>query len=216
MKIAILSEDESDEFALQILVEAILGEPVERPTLPPLRGRGWPSVRDDLAGVLTGLHYRSDAEALVMVVDSDDEPLHDDHCDDVPCSKEKHGNCRHCELTRIIESTQRRLTPRRGRPPIKVALGIATPLIEAWYLSGQEPRATEAMWIQAGRHHNRLDLKEWAYGTSRANRARKMECAQAHLHRVVEDLDSLRLNFQCGFVPLYDAVYSWRPQEGEL
>ena len=76
MKVAYVSEWTPDEAAIRILMEALLGEDTE-PVVPRIRTRpgGWPSVRNLLPIILTGLHYHSDADALVVVVDSNDSRL---------------------------------------------------------------------------------------------------------------------------------------------
>ena len=75
MKVAILSESSADEAAVRILVEAILNQQTEPIDLY-LRGHGWSSVRNVLPAVLKHLHYCTQAEALILVVDSDDSPVH--------------------------------------------------------------------------------------------------------------------------------------------
>jgi hypothetical protein len=76
VKLGILSESPADEAAVRILVEGLLGARVQ-PTYPPLRARGWPHVVQILPAVLRHLQLQTDAEGLVVVVDSDDTPLHD-------------------------------------------------------------------------------------------------------------------------------------------
>ena len=65
MKVAVLSESPPDEAAIAILVEAALDASVERVAGPPLRSRGWPSVRSILPVVIKHLHFRTDADGLV-------------------------------------------------------------------------------------------------------------------------------------------------------
>ena len=71
MKIAIVSESPADEAAIKILVDAIVGTESE---LFPIRTRpyGWTNVFKLLPNIVTGLHYGTDVEALVVVVDSDE------------------------------------------------------------------------------------------------------------------------------------------------
>ena len=77
MKVSVLSESSADEAAIRILVDGILGTETEPIPPPRLRTRGWPSVLKDVPTVVRHLHYRTDADAFVLVVDSDDSPLHD-------------------------------------------------------------------------------------------------------------------------------------------
>ena len=77
MKVAVLSESPADEAAIRILVEGLLGRTIEPPPMPPIRSRGHDAVVASLPTVLKHLHYRTDAEALVVVLDSDRSPVHD-------------------------------------------------------------------------------------------------------------------------------------------
>jgi len=96
MKVAILSESPADEAVLRMLVDGIVGQPTEPVAPPPLRTRGWPSVRQMLPSVLKHLHYRTDAEGFVLVVDANHSPL-PSHPDDPPPEA-----CRLLELVGII------------------------------------------------------------------------------------------------------------------
>ena len=71
MKLAILSESPADEAAVRVLVEGVLKEPIVR-VEPQLRARGWPNVAQLLPAVIRHLHFNTDADALVVTVDSDD------------------------------------------------------------------------------------------------------------------------------------------------
>ena len=73
MKVAILCESPSDEAAIRILVDGILGIRTERAKA--LEARGWPSVRDILPIVIRQLYYHTDAEALIVIGDSDDSQI---------------------------------------------------------------------------------------------------------------------------------------------
>ena len=71
MKVAILSESSADDAALRILVDGVLGVRTEEIDLSgTLRSRGWPAVRTVLPVVLKYLQYRTDADGLVVVADS--------------------------------------------------------------------------------------------------------------------------------------------------
>ena len=71
MKVAILSESPADEAAIRILIDGIIGGPTQPADMPPIRTRGVSGVFTILPTVLKHLHYRTDADALVIVVDSD-------------------------------------------------------------------------------------------------------------------------------------------------
>ena len=97
MKVAILSESPPDESAIAILAGGVLGSPVERVEGPSLRSRGWPSVRSILPVVIKHLYFRTDADGLVVVVDSDTHVAHREGGTEAMCQE----GCRLCEL-RII------------------------------------------------------------------------------------------------------------------
>jgi hypothetical protein len=71
MKVVVLSESSADEAAIRVLVNGILGRETEDVPSLPLRSRGWPSVIKVLPTVIKFLYYRTDAEALVVIADSD-------------------------------------------------------------------------------------------------------------------------------------------------
>gem|GEM_PF-6902502 len=77
MKVAILCESPADEVTIRILAEAVLGIKISPVPHAGLRTRGWPSVRKVFSAVLKQLHYRSDAEGLICVVDSNASPVHE-------------------------------------------------------------------------------------------------------------------------------------------
>ena len=76
MKVAVLSESPADEAAIRILIDGIIGGPTQPADMPPIRTRGVSGVFTILPTVLKHLHYRTDADALVIVVDSDRTPVH--------------------------------------------------------------------------------------------------------------------------------------------
>lgn len=131
MRVAVLCESPSDEVAVRILVDAILGRPTEPASLPPLRARagGWGEIGRFLPAVIRGLHYNSDAEALVIIADSDDSPVHQQIHEDVGGENK---DCRLCQLRRKVAEI--RIDKPRPYPDlgaIKLAIGLAVPAIEA-------------------------------------------------------------------------------------
>jgi hypothetical protein len=108
MKVAVFSESPADEVAVRILVDATLGRATEPVALAGLRTRGWPAVKATLPVVIHQLHYNTDADALVVVADSDDSPVHDPS-HDVPGANT--AGCRLCELRAAASAVFARLTP---------------------------------------------------------------------------------------------------------
>src|SRR5262249_30858334 len=98
MKIAYFAESPADQAALKILTEAILKKETEPIGYAGLRHRGWPTVRTVLPAVLKEIHYHTDAEGFVLVVDSNGAPPH------LPAHEKPNADdpkCRLCELRRI-------------------------------------------------------------------------------------------------------------------
>ena len=212
MKVAILSESPADEAAVRILLEGILGEPIETPNSPPLRSRGYTSLVTVLPTILKHLHYRSPANALVVVADSDNSPVH--RSDHQP-GKTPDSKCRTCRLISLIEQTQQNLRPSRTHPVIWTAVAVPTPSIEAWYLFEKDPDCSESRWLQkqhegVNAREEILRLKRRAYGTERPGLSHEVQRATEHAHNLVARLDSLAGYFPNSFGLLQKTVQQWR------
>jgi hypothetical protein len=212
MKVAILSESPADEAALRILVNGLLGR--ETQAISPLRlqSRGWPSVRRILPAVFKHLHYQTDAEGFVVVVDSNDSSVHQ-VAHDRPNSASQ--QCRLCQLRTTIAQVQGQLHQVPAKLPIKIAIGLAIPAIEAWYRCGVDPQATEAAWNQWSQSRRSPDvrnrLKREVYGTDRPLIALEERYAIEAARRLVhpERLCLLEELFPNGFGPLAREVRRW-------
>jgi hypothetical protein len=105
MKLVVLSESPDNEAAIRVLVDGILGTKTDHIAPPYLRTRGWSQLLTVLPGVLKHLHYHTDADALVVVVDSDDSvPHRQNHR--LPES----ASCRLCRLRSLADQVQSDLT----------------------------------------------------------------------------------------------------------
>lgn len=167
MRVALLSESPADEIAIKVLVESVLGEPI-RQVQPALRARGWPNVAQVLPPVLRHLHFNTDADGLVVVVDSDDTVVHTE-AHEAPGYF--HPQCRLCQLRAVYRQTMKKIPPARGRDRVLRCVGVAVPAVEAWYLCGRDDTVGEAAWV-AGQErgsppYTRRDLKWRVYGTDR-------------------------------------------------
>ena len=209
MRVAILSESPADEAAIRILVERVIRRPVE-----PLRlkarlrvlGGGVATAIKVLPAVIAQLHYERPADALAFVVDSNSSPVHS-LCGDQACK------ARLCALTRAVRRALDRLTPLAGRAAVRVAVGLAVPAIEAWYLCGKVPSVSESAWLQgvADRHlpYDRRRLKELVYGTHAPRLELETRCASEAMQRVVQDLPLLEQKFPVGFGALAAGLRNW-------
>ncbi|HLP02012.1 MAG TPA: hypothetical protein VK163_08300 [Opitutaceae bacterium] len=211
MKVALLSESPADEAALRLIAEGVLGEPVEL-IQPPLRARGWPSVAQVLPVVLRHLHFRTDADGIVVTVDADDTVVH-------TVEHERpgyfHPGCRLCELRAIVRQTLKHLPPAQGRARLHSAVGLAVPAVEAWYLSGRDDSVGEEAWLRGQARgeppYTRRELKRRVYGTERPSLPQEIACAEAEVRRHGGDFRRLEFDFPGGFGALAADLRRWRP-----
>jgi hypothetical protein len=162
--------------------------------------------------VLRQLHYHSDAEGLVLVLDSNGSPPHrPEH--EAPQGRDP--KCRLCNLRNIIDDVFAKVRPRPLLPTLKVAVGLAVPAIEAWLLCGDDPHVTEAAWINGlkerrGRMpYTEGDLKRRLYGTTHPSLAIATEKMQAAATRLCQNLAHLESLFPHGFGALLKNLRSW-------
>ena len=201
MKVALLSESLVDETALRVLVGAVLDQPPQFVS-PGFRARGWPHVAQLMPAVLRHLHFNTDADALVVVVDADDSVIHQAGHD---APGYFHPQCRMCQLRAVHRQTVKNLPPAHGRTRVVRAIGVAVPAIEAWYLCGRAVDVTEAAWI-AGRArglapYTRAELKQRVYGTDRPSLPHAIACALREVERHRPDARRLAHDFP-GFASL--------------
>ena len=210
MKVAILSESDADEAAIRILLDGLLGVRIDLVGNLPLRSRGWPSVRNVLPSVLAHLHYHKPVDAFAVVVDSNSSPLHQGPTGQL-CPDE--DPCRLCQVRRAVNQVQGRLRPVPGRIPVKVAVGLAVPAIEAWYLCGAKTGVFEEAWargLQSGRFpYTKNELKQSAYGTDRPSIGLETRKAGEHASRLSADLAQLKRLFPIGFGCFASQVRAW-------
>jgi hypothetical protein len=210
MKIGYYCESPVDQAAMRVFTEGILGEPPE-PINMDLEAHSVPGFFSALDGVFRGVHWNSDAEGLVVVVDCDDTDLHDPSHDTPGQAAE---NCRLCEIRKIITRARNQVKPRQGRLALKVAIGLAVPAVEAWYLVGTNHQVEEKAWrpdSKMGRPP-RSRLKELVYGVSRPSLERKMECALNEARRIIRDLKAIEAAFPIGFGLMAQEIRSWTSQ----
>jgi hypothetical protein len=213
MKLAILSESPADEAALRVLVGDVLRQPFS--LVPPsLRARGWPSVEQVLPSILRHLHFHTDADGLVVVVDSDDSVVHTAEHD---APGYHHPLCRLCRLRAVFRRVIRNLPPvhvrESGSPRVLRAVGLAVPAIEAWYLCGRDTSVTEAAWVEGQRigrlPYTRRELKARVYGTERPTLPHEIKRAVQEVSRHHGDLRRLENDFPNGFGSLARDLRTW-------
>jgi hypothetical protein len=210
MKIALLSESPGDEAALRVLVEYVLREPFTLVT-PSLRARGWPSVEQVLPSILRHLHFATDADGLVVVVDSDDSVV---HAPDHEAPGYHNPGCRICRLRSVFRRTIKNFPPARGRKRVLQAVGVAVPALEAWLLCGRDTSITEEAWVkgqESGRlPYTRRELKWKVYGTERPTLPHEIKRAVQEVSRHKGDVRRLEHDFPQGFGSLARDLRSWQ------
>ncbi len=210
MKIALLSESPADEAALRVLVSAAVGS--AEFISPGFRARGWPNVAQVLPAVIRHLHFNTDTDVLVVVVDSDDTVVHGEEHDR---PGHFHPQCRMCQLRAVFRQTTKKLPRAHGRDRLLRGIGVAVPAIEAWYLCGRDPAVSEARWVEAQAHgrqpYSRAELKWRVYGTDRPSLPLEIECALREVNRHRADLRRLEYDFPGFAALLRDLRDSRRP-----
>jgi hypothetical protein len=208
LRLALLGESLVDESALAILVQAVLGGPFVQ-VQPKLRARGWPNVLQILPAIARHLHFNTNADGLVVLVDADDTEVH------TAAHEEPgffHPRCRMCQLRASFRRATKTLPPAHGRDRVLRAIGLAVPAAEAWYLCGLDEQVGEAAWTAAraaGRTpYTRRELKVRVYGTDRPNLPQAVAHATAAARRHARDLRRLEYEFP-GFRLLADDLRNW-------
>ena len=206
MTLAVLSESSADEAALRVLVRPLILDSAPPESIQ-LRARGWPSVLKTLPASIKHLHYRTTADALIVVCDSDDSIPHGGH-GGAPVE-----GCRMCALRAVAERELQHLVDIPSRAMLKVAVGTSMPAIEAWYLCGVDATVTEAAWINGRASGNppytRLQLKQRAYGTPIPQLDQQRAVAESHALRLSADLRLLDTWFPNGCGTMLDVIRGW-------
>jgi hypothetical protein len=211
MKVAVFSESSADEAAIRVLLDGLLATETEAPPMPPIRSRGLHAVLRDAPTLLKHLQYATDAEALVIVRDSDLTTAHVETHDQ---ASECDPKCRLCEMRTVVHQVTTRFR-QQGLTPIKTGLGLAVPQIEAWYLVERDPHVSEAAWISGLKHgkfpYPREHLKQQVYGTDRPSLDLETRRAKEEAERIVREgkLPALERLFPGGFGTLARDVRSW-------
>jgi hypothetical protein len=210
MRLAVLSESSADEAAIRVLVGGILGREIRHISVESsLRVRGWPGVKTLLPVIIPRLYYNSDAEALALVVDSDSSTIHQPSHDNAT----EASGCRLCDLRNSIEYQISRLNPLPGRDMLKIAIGLAVPAIEAWYVCLRDTHVNEATWARhlGGEHitYTTNSLKKMIYGTERPSITLETECAVRVASELIDELDRVEESFPNGFGFFARGVRSW-------
>jgi hypothetical protein len=214
MKLAVLTESPADEAAIRILVDGLLGIATEVIDLNQFQARStWPGILTVLPKVLRHVHHQTDADCLAVSVDSDRSPLHQANHEQPGAADPR---CRLCLLRQAVEQTQQHLGKRHDGSTVRVAIALAVPEIEAWYLfrHPRDPNVGEAGWltgVQSGRPpYTKQLLKQTLYGTAHPSLVLEMQHATQEAHRLVTILHDLTIWFPSGFGSFAQTVRAWQ------
>ena len=204
MRVAILSESSADEAALRLLVDAMLGISTVIPDgVAPLRSRGWPAVRNVLPIIAKQLHHSGLADGLVFVADSNHATVIEDD-----------SRNRLRDLLQMVASLRKELKPSAGRAPLKIAVGVASPAIEAWLLCDGRPEISEASWekglVDKREPYSKLGLKQLLYGVNKPNLMLETERMIQAANEMAGKIALLETRFPNGFVSLAKELRTWR------
>jgi hypothetical protein len=211
MKVAIVSESPADQAAISQLASAAVGVAFEAVPVA-IRHGGWTTVLQTLGSIIPAVYYQTDAEGLVIVVDSDDSPLHDNQHDPTDPANAK---CRICGIGQALTKAISRLRARPMPQELKFAVGLAVPSMEAWLLCGDDHSVCEAAWANARRQntipYTRLNLKHRLYGTERPSLEQQTATMRQHSERIVNSgqLQLLEQLFPLGFGMLAQQLREW-------
>lgn len=201
MKIGIVRESEVDEAAIRIFVESIAGTSVEILQSVRPRAGGFGSALDVIKAEYLRLHYHPDADGLVIIIDSDDTPL---HVATTPLNSVCDPRCRLCLINQKIAQASARLAARPDGRLLPVAVGMAVPALEAWLLCGRDPHAAESNYrrmLEGGLQLKQIRdrLKTEVYGSARAPMRKMAEISSNEAMRLRESPELLERLFPIGF-----------------
>jgi|GEM_PF-4293239 len=209
MKVALVTESEADDELLRIILQACLGTETQLHDSR-LRVRGWPGIRNLIPTFLKHLHYLTDVNACAILADADLSPLYP------PPHDQSHPNCRMCDIDVQICETQRHLRPRNFSSPLRIAVCLAIPAIEAWLLNIEMPEINEAWWQQScqskpdsAMHQRKLHLKRQLYGTDQPSNRAQITFIREHERAIIRELPRLTAAFSWGLKPFVDTVVQW-------
>jgi hypothetical protein len=209
MKIAFVSESSADEVAVKLLVDAIIGSESESFSFR-TRPSGWTRVFALLPNIIRHLHYGSEVEGLVVIVDSDDSPIHV-RAHEVAGAQNR--GCRLCRLRETVDAELSILRPLPNRPALRTAVGLAVPAIEAWYRAGLDPHVNEVAWsrklLGEDVSYDRRSLKKDTYGSDQPSLSLETTAAAASAQRLAENLELLEQLFPNGFGCLLRDLRAW-------
>ena len=97
--------------------------------------------------------------------------------------------------------------------PLRIALGLVVPTIEAWLLCGIDTHVTEAAWLNGLKDgampYTKRNLKQQLYGTSHPSLEIETEAMKRAASRLAANLSALEGLFPNGFGALCNSLRAW-------
>ena len=211
MNVLVVGESEADELALRLLIAGIVGDPTTYPSGPSLRrrSRGLGAVYKSLESILYYAMWKTDAEGLAIIVDSDMDLPHDDSRN-VACP------CRRCNLEREIAKIRKRI--RNPNRQFWVGVAMAVPKIESWCLVQRSKEVGEVEWQRmdnAARQSLHSRLKLMLYDTDRPDLELEKRKVREAIEEIVARDDGIELlsrKFPYGFGHFAEKLRNYRAQ----
>ncbi len=101
-----------------------------------------------------------------------------------------------------------------GRVPLRIALGVAAPAIEAWWLCKASPQISEAAWEKGMDEkcdpYSKLELKRQLYGSEYSSLAHMTFKMTEAARELSAHLPTLERAFPNGFGSLTNELRDWR------
>jgi hypothetical protein len=96
---------------------------------------------------------------------------------------------------------------------LKVAIGLAVPSIEAWYLAGKNHQVGEAAWLASSPSgpppFTVPQLKRLVYATDRPSLELETKCAVDEARRIIRNIKLIEDAFPAGFGLMAKEIRSW-------
>ena len=214
MRVAVICESSVDEEIIRALIDAILGDSTSR-VLPRYQVKGWPHVITDLPNLLPGILLDPTIDALSIIADSNGSAPPGSGRES-PESKPSKAD----RMRRLVETVEGILKVESGRAsvrPLRIAIGIAVPAIEAWCLPDDET-VSESSWLSFLETNpepfavsaRTRELKRRVYGKVHGNVETRTPQAIKLAARIAKRVDTLERKFPGGFGPFARAIRAWR------
>jgi len=203
MEVAILSESVADGAALRIFVDRILGLRTTPVLDPSLGAKGYSKVLTSLPSVIKSLYFRGTAYGLVVVVDSNHSSL-----------RSPGGKNRLQLLEEISGAAQPKPRGSPPRAPLRLAIGVAAPAIEAWLLCKRDLAIHEQAWEQGlaskSDPYSKQQLKKLLYGVAFPSLALETAKMTEAASELALDISHLERQFPIGFGTFAQQLRSWK------